>query len=807
MYLYKKPFFFILYLLVAVPVFYFSGYRPYHPKEHPGWMEQYREMKNITPGINYYGLRNQWEESDKLNKKTNQVIGFITEVGPDNVAGRVRALLIDAADSNHIFAGGVSGGLWHSYNGGLSWEPINEHSPSLAVTCITQNPFNPQEIYYGTGESTGNSANIDGAGIFKSTDGGKTFSQLTSSLAISAFSNIWDVEHSKTDSATLYVSVKTGGVYRSLDKGNSFKQIFTSSSEVHELLTYKDSTVWAGIYGYGIISGKEDSVMKFSLLKGGLPASGFGRISMNYSRDFPKVAFCQIMNAGSTALSGIYKTSDHGVTWKKTNSTTKTGVYSWAWYCLNTNVGSKDTNFVLSLSVDAVYSTNGGLSWNTLRSSHADFHISAFYPSGNQFLLGNDGGVYRFNKSTAGSSNVSLNNGLNITQYYTGALNRHKSHVFMGGTQDNHTHYFDGTSFSDILGGDGSYCAFSSTPPFYIYASYQNGEIRRMNSSFGSQFNIKPPGSYSTWFINPFVINPLEGNQVFYLTKSKVLVSKNAGDNWEDLTKALNKNILSMGISYETDPTIYCGGGGSALYRIKNAATRVKEEKDLTNTSPANAKGGVINDIKVSHGNPSTVYLAMSDISTKPRLWKLNHALGDTCKWINISGDLPVSLPVNCIEVHPQDSNKMLAGTDFGLYASANGGTNWVKIKEVPNVVVFKIHAHLRDGKVYIFTHGRGVFRAQFNQFVAGVKPEEKSKLPYTVLFNNPVHNQLVLNIKDLPSSGNNRIYLFDLRGNLMLSESLYASKQVDLEGLKPGIYLMRLEIADKGFTYRLLKQ
>lgn len=802
MYPKKSLFFFLLFLVVGYSVSFLNQQKElYKGPQNPGWTDQFLEMKNPQPGTNYAGLRRSWANHDKLFKKINNVLSFITEVGPDNIGGRVRALLIDASDTAHLLAGGVSGGLWESNNGGASWKPISDHNVSLAVTCITQNPFNPKEIYYGTGEATGNSAAIDGAGVFKSIDGGKTFTQLFASTTISSFSTIWDIEFSKTDSSTFYVGTRSGGLYRTTSNGNSFQQVFATSVDVHEILTYSDSSVWISVNGNGIYSSKEQNSMKFSLFKGVLPSSGIGRVSMCYNKDFPSVAYCQFTATGSTSLLGIYKTSDHGKTWRTLSSPSFIGgMHSWAWYCLNTNVSPKDTNFLVVTSVDAAFSTDGGKSWKKLATSHADFHSSDFYPSGNNYLIGNDGGVYRFSKSTSASSRVSLNNGLNITQFYTGALNRNNPNVFMGGTQDNHTFYYNGNSFQDILGGDGSFCAFSSTSPFYVYASYQNGEIRRMSSNFGGQTNIKPSGAYSFWFINPFIINPLDGNQLFFLTKNKILVSSNSGTTWADLTKALNKTVLSIGASNEKDPTIYFGGGGTALYRANNAGTKTLNEKDLTFTSPTNARGSTINDIKVNYTNPSTVYLAMSDINTKPRVWKLNGARGDSCKWFNISGDLPVSLPVNCIEVNPQDSNMMLAGTDFGLYTSANGGKNWVKEMGVPNVVIFRIYSHPRDGSIYIYTHGRGVFKSQFKNFIASAKQVKSGESNIMFRINNPVEEVLNIKLETKDISDKATAYLYTSSGEMINSYSIFEDPKIDVSRLSKGVYILRI-VSENGYS------
>lgn len=800
----KKALIFSLsYLSIIISVYFLNLTKYEKTAQNPGWTAQFNLMKNVKEGDNYFGLRNKWAKSDLLYKKNSNTIENIKEVGPDKVGGRVRALLIDAADSLHLFAGGISGGLWQSYNGGKSWLVVSDQEISLAVSCITQNPFNPNEIYYGTGEGQGNSAGIDGAGIFKSTDGGKSFTQITASSSISAFATIWDIEYSKTDSSTFYIGTGNGGLYRTVNKGKTFELIYPTSKEINEILTYNDSTIWFGVNSYALICAKESKTMTFTRFTDGMPLT-FGRISMNYCRNFPNVAYCQFVSTSGSSLVGIYKTSNHGKTWRKTNTPSQSSVYSWAWYCLNTMVSPVDTNFVIAESVKCLASTNGGTSWAELATSHADFHSGSFYKSGKNFLIGNDGGVYLFNRSTFTSTRQTLNNGLNITQFYTGNYSKYNSDAFVGGTQDNGTILLDGTDFSFILGGDGSYCAFSNTEPFNVYASSQNGEIRRLNKYYNLEKNIKPSGSYLYYFINPFEVNPLDGNQVYILSKTKLIVSVNRGDSWAELTANLSKQVLSMGISYENDPTIWAGGSNTTLYRCKNASTLKLVEKDLSETAPSQAKGMVINCIKVDHQNPSTIYISMSDLTAKSKVWKLNHALGDSCKWINISGNLPTSLPVNAVEVNPQDSNMIIAGTDFGVYTTSDGGKTWFKETSIPNVTIFKIVSHPRNGKVFIFTHGRGVFEAKFKNFkeVTQINSIKTSNLKIT--YNNPIQNVLKINIDNniKPES----VIISDFNGNTVFNENNNSKNIYDLSTLKNGTYILRIKLNDKVFNYKILK-
>jgi hypothetical protein len=144
---------------------------------HPGWVEQWKTMKGEVPRDIVQRIRQQ----RPFTKSGNTHLINVQALGPDNFGGRTRALIFDSADPLHLIAGGISGGIWHSYNQGQSWSLVDDQAPTLSVTSLSQDPFNPDVIYYSTGEAAGNSAGIPGDGIYKSTDGGLTFSPLPSS--------------------------------------------------------------------------------------------------------------------------------------------------------------------------------------------------------------------------------------------------------------------------------------------------------------------------------------------------------------------------------------------------------------------------------------------------------------------------------------------------------------------------------------------------------------------------------------------------------------------------------------------------
>ena len=196
----------------------------------------------------------------------------------------------------------------------------------------------------------------------------------------------------------------------------------------------------------------------------------------------------------------------------------------------------------------------------------------------------------------------------------------------------------------------------------------------------------------------------------------------------------------------------------------------------------------------------------MSDINTKPRVWKLNGVESNNPTWINISGNLPASLPVNTVEVNPQDSNIMLAGTDFGMYSTKDGGNNWYKERTLPNVPVFKIVTQPNSGVIYIFTHGRGVFRSQFKNYLPTGNIAKNDIITSKLIFNNPVETNLNITLGDENKPVHATVQLYNSAGNLVYGNVVGYKSSLDISHVSKGIYLMQVTLGNSVYNYKILK-
>jgi len=772
------------------------------PGTHPAYFEQFKTIKQDANGELPSDPWLDWIKADRLMKKGADFIESVNEVGPDNVGGRTRALIIDNDNQQRIYAGGVSGGLWISNDKGSSWKQVNDEAPTLSITAIIQNPFDVNDIYYTVGEPTGNSAGIQTTGFFRSNDRGENFTYIRPKGGQS-FDRTWDIDHSKTDSNTIYVGTHNQGVSVSVDGGDSFSRLANSAGKIHDIDAYPDSTVWFTREGVGVYV-YDERTKKISKFTGGLPTSGFTRVLVERSPKYPDVAYAAFA-IGTSSMHSVYKTSNGGKTWVKLTNPPKN--YNFEWYCLTLGVHPEDTNFVVLAGQHPAFSTNGGQAWQQLKRSHADYHSNAWFKNSNEFIIGNDGGVHIYNKNSAKSTFVNLNNAYNITQFYAGYVGPGDDDLVIGGTQDNGTHItrYDETEFDKVYGGDGAYCAISQQGKV-VYLSTQNGYIRRTDTSFNGSTAISAnlraqANSGDFWFINPFDINPVDGDQVYFPTERNLFVSIDQGNSWTNVTNRTPSFGYSVGITPHSDPTVYFGGSTGLLRRIDNATQAIAgEEYDMRDFAPSDVKVGFINCIEIDPHDDRTIYLAMSNYGTRDKIWRVDSANTDTPIYTNISGNLPGNLPVNWLEVDNKDNKQIIAATDFGLYITDDGGTNWEKVDAIPNVQIPQIRLKESSGKLYVFTHGRGIWVVQLKRDNVGIEANHNESLKLNLkVYPNPASDYIQFDTKV------EEVSVYDASGKRYHLE--HSGNAIDIRAIPQGTYFISAIVDGKTLVEKFVKR
>jgi len=793
------------------------------PKEHPGFQEQWHTMKQDENGEIPRGLRMKWYEAEqsKVYKKAPETgLRRIKEIGPDNIGGRTRDMLIDLANPKRILACAVSGGLWETKNNGVTWTQNNDFSPSLALTCITQSPFEHNVIYYGTGEPIGNSTGIAGDGIFKSTDGGKTFSQLDSTLD-GTFDYVWDIEHSPIDSNTIFVSTNNKGLWRSTNAGVSFHRVFESGTDVHDIELLQDGTVIIAVESRGVYRSPSGEPNTFLKMVKGMPTEAFNRLEVESCDSFPNVVYALFSKDGPNYTGycvGLWKSSDAGITWKEMGNPNDDirGGFTFPWYTLALGVDPADSQKVLAGSATFTYSLDGGASWRRGNLGHADQHIYVFRPDvPGSFYSGNDGGIHEYNWSTIATRYVSKNNGYNITQYYAGSF-MPDSLGNIAGAQDNGTNFSSNgkPSFNDVYGGDGSFCHIDQQNPSTAYVSSQNGNLRktgRVDVAIPSTIDVRNDldanrdGNIDdgAWFIQPFEMNYLDGNQLYFPARNRLWYSFDAAGSWYPLSD-YKSNLYSVGIPNEAKPDkIYFGGDNLTLWRQDNVSNPVPgEEVYLKTNLPDGLSNGFISSITVHPKDDGIIYIGLSNYANKPRVWRIEEADTDEPKWVDISGDLPERLPANWIVVDPyRPDSFFIIATDFGLYTTSNAGTNWVKEDRIPNVSIHNLRLRYSDRKLFMFTHGRGVFTADL-EYAENDSTISTPEPPITSIdvYPNPAINEL-----RIPLDEPFEYTIYDSKGATVSSGR--AQSRIQVADLRKGTYTIQVLQNERIFRSQFVKE
>lgn len=791
---------------------------------HPGFYEQWLTMKADENGEIPTGLYAEWKAQDGANasfKKRNATgIRTVKFIGPSNVGGRTRNMIIDAKDNKRFIAAGVSGGIWESKDKGFTWTPHDDLSANLNVSDIEQNPLDPDVIYYGTGEATGNSAGVPGEGIFKSDDGGKTYEQLPQSLELN-FTYIWDIEHSTIDTNTFYVSVKGKGMYRSTNAGDSFELVYKSGANLYDIEIFPDGSIMLAVQSSGILYSESGDFGSWTRLGNGLPKSGFHRLEITYATKYPDVVFAQFTNGvnSSNGFSyGVWKSSNKGKSWKEVGNPRDYGAnFAQPWFALGFQVDPNDTNFLATGGTNFYYSSNGGNSWGRAREGHADHHSFVFAPDEpGVFYDCNDGGIYRHSTSTISARASDRNSGYNVTQFYAGSYTPDTLGV-LGGTQDNGSYLAanGNPNFNYVLGGDGAYCHIHQQNPDIAYASTQNGAIRKTENRSSSRLFFRSilndldsdfNGSVDdiAWFINPFEMNYLDGDELYFVTRRRLWMSVDAGSNWRPIT-GFKSNFYAVGIPDEKDPDkIYVGGQGLLLYRVDDPENAEPgDETNIRTNAPSGLSQAFIGSIEVDPTDDGIIYIGLTDYTNQPRAWRIVDADTDEPQWENISGDLPTRLPVNWIEVDPyRPDSFFMAGTDFGLYTTRNAGKTWVKEERIPNVAIHQIRLRNSDRKLFIYTHGRGIWAAdlEFSENFSSVNKLASEKVD---LFPNPATS--VLNIASDKLAGL-EYAIVDLKGTTV-KQGVVNGNQIDVTSLKTGNYILKAHSNQVVYTSKFIKQ
>ncbi|MEW5871094.1 MAG: hypothetical protein AB1894_17600 [Chloroflexota bacterium] len=674
-----------------------------------------------------------------------------TWLGPGNIGGRVRSIVIHPTTTTRMWAGSVSGGIWYTSDGGASWSSVDDFMANLAVSTLVMDPMNSNTMYAGTGEGFYNADGIRGAGVFKSTDGGVTWTQLAATAATDwYYVNRLAIS---PNGATLLAAVRSG-IWRSTDGGGSWTKVsgvITDWTDIDFHPTDSNKAVAGGYNGKAYYSTNGGQTWTAGT---GFTA-GSDRVELAYAPSSPTTVYASVDYSNGQ----LWKSTNGGSSYTLSN-TGNSYLGGQGWYDNVVWVAPNDPNLVVVGGIDLWRSTNGGSTltrisdwWLSPSSAHADHHAIVNHPGYNgstnkTVFFGNDGGVYKaadVSTVKAGSPPngwQELNNQLGITQYY-GAAGNVSSGVIVGGTQDNGTLRYSGSTegWTDMYGGDGGFCAADQTNPNYFYGEYVYLNIHRSTNAGVSADNISGEywnGSAWVWksapyyipdaknytanFIAPFVLDPNNSNRLlggglslWRTNDVKTANTNTTGPSWASIKSSIGSNISAIAIAQGNSDLIWVGHNNGNVYKTTNGTVASPTWTQVDN-NPTALPNRYVSRITIDPNNTNIVYVTFTGFSAG-NVWRTTDG-GST--WNNISGTgataLP-SVPVRSLVIHPDNANWLYVGTEIGIFNSSDAGANWISPHIGPaNVSVDELF--WMDHKLTAATHGRGLYQVDLNQSV-----------------------------------------------------------------------------------------
>lgn len=685
-------------------------------------------------------------------------------IGPAAYSGRISDLAVNPENTSEYYVGVASGGLWKTENHGTTFKPIFDDQKVFSIGCLAMDPNNSNVVWVGTGENNTQRNLTYGDGVYKTTDGGKSFTNM----GLKTSSQIGKIMIDPRNSNVVYVAAQgqawgpggERGLYKTIDGGKNWKRVleigeYTGVSDM-EMDPRNPDILYASSHQrerrvYSKIDGGPESAIYKSVdagetwvkLKKGLPKGDVGRIGLALAPSNPDIVYAVIELPGNKG--GFYKSSDMGESWEKRSDK----ITSSPQYYNEVYADPKNPNVVILMDTYNSLSNDGGKTWENIEGSnkHVDNHALWIDPTDtNHYIAGCDGGVYEtFDRAKTWQ----FKNNLPITQYYhVRTDNDYPFYNVYGGAQDNgswfgpsqtHRRNIVNSDWTSTIGGDGYLSIPDPNNPDIHYCESQYCGLKRYDRTTGNSISIQPQPTedeeYNWNWNTPYFISKFN-SKTLYVGGNYVLKSTDMGGTWKKvsgkMTRGIDQNTLPMmgklwqpeavakNMSTSKFGNIFALSESplkqGLLYVGTDDGLIWMTENDGDNWTKYETFSGVpnmtfVNYITPSRFDESTVYACFdgrknsSDFT--PYLLKSTDK-GKT--WTSIASNLP-SGTVYCIIEDNIDPNILFIGTEWGVWTTIDGGEKWVQIKRgLPTIQVKELTIQERENDLVVATFGRGFY-------------------------------------------------------------------------------------------------
>lgn len=694
-------------------------------------------------------------------------------IGSAAISGRISAIAAHREDGKLvIYVGAASGGVWKSSDGGTTFKPIFDKQGVQSIGAITLDPSDAKTIWVGTGETwTRNSVSI-GDGIYRSQDGGETWTHM----GLAGSERISRILVHPRNSATIYACVPgklwsdsdERGLYKSSDAGRTWALVLRGGNPSTGCASLtmdpkNPDVLFAGTWdfrrkGWTFRSGGDgptapsqsalyrtaDAGRTWTRLSAqnskGLPEGPWGRTEIAFAPSNNKIVYALI----ESRKSALYRSADGGATWEARDRS-----QSMVWrpfYFARLIIDPTNPERLFKPNYRLIVSEDGGRSFSDSGGgSHGDWHDLWIDPQNPKHVIGgDDGGLWL---SYDGGNRWFKGQNLPIAQFYHVSVDDKDPYRVYGGLQDNSSWVGDSAypggitnnRWENLYGGDGFWTFVDPTDPDAVYAESQGGYLGRIDRRTMSSREIQPTAGYReklrfNWNA-PIHVSPTQKGTI-YLGSQFLFRSRDRGGDWQRISPDLTTNdpekqkqeqsggvtidnssaemhttIFSISESPKNAQVIWVGTDDGNVQLTRNGG---KSWSNVTKNVPGLPPASWVNWVEASRYDPAVAYAAFD-----------RHTFGDMTTWLYETRDYGASWRriagpeqgvrgyAHVIKEDAKNPKLLFLGTELGLWISLDGGARWAQFRGAgfpASVAVRDLVIHPRDGDLVIATHGRGIW-------------------------------------------------------------------------------------------------
>ena len=790
---------------------------------------------------------NAYASALKSAKETAQVRtidGFgenWTTQGPGNIGARANVVTVNPQDENIIYTGFSGGGVFKTTDGGATWNPIFDDQVFLAIGDIVLDPVDPNIVYVGTGDVNINGYTFLGDGLYRSMDGGDTWTNLglVDQRIISKV--IIDPTNSNNIFASTmgqpFVRDENRGLYRSTDNGSNWEQVLflSDSTGIIDVVMNPENPQEIFAVGWDRIRNNVESIIRgtgakvyktidggdnWEMVEGGLPNDApHGRMGLAMYEANPDIIYAQYVGTDSQ-LEAIYRTDDGGENWvpipidEDQNGLNDNALGGFGWYFGKIRVNPSNPDDIYLLGIDLWRTQNAGQNWERVSPPwwsydvHADKHDLTFLANGG-VLLATDGGLY---SSDANNEIWEDIENIPTTQFYRVGYNPHEPDFYYGGAQDNGTtggNADDINGWDRIYGGDGFQPAFDPINPDRFFVETQRGGIR-VTIDGGFNFEDATNGidtdESGNWDMPYFISthNPL----VLYTGREKMYIGIGDIPEWTSISEDLSDgiavdhryhHITAVEESPIVEGLLYAGTGDGNVWRGDNGGS-------TWTLLSENLPDQYVTDVISSPTDENVVYVTYSGYRENdfmPRIFRSND---QGLTWEDISSNLP-DLAINEMIVIPETADSVIfVATDGGVYGTITAGAEWERLgANMPVVAVYDMVINEAKNELVAGTFARSIMTYPLDSILTVEDPmvnietvELKKENPIKV-FPNPASDVLQIEFQNIEQGRAVEFVVLSSDGKLMYqSEKLLLEKinaTLNISDYPAGQYFIKVKM------------